>query len=225
LREDSVFSECLTLEELDTKIESENISTDTVPHFTMLRCALASGRLEKQPTTEELFKYIEDHLPRLGLSRNIELQDRLWETLGRHPSFFRPSSADSPTWTYIPPDPAPPTQYLTSFGALSKSLPANVESSPVKKTDTSGTKQSWKPKHQHMLQTLTDLTGYLTTQTYILPSSGFSGYGLTGYTTSSTLATSQQEEIRKEIRALKGLALSRRTFAIPKASSVATPYP
>jgi len=60
-----------------------------------------------------------------------------------------------------------------------------------------------------MLQTLTDLTGYLTTQTYILPSGGFSGYGVTGYTTTSTLATPQQEELRKEIRAMKGLVLSR----------------
>ena len=60
-----------------------------------------------------------------------------------------------------------------------------------------------------MLQTLTDLTGYLTTQTYILPTGGFSGYSGIGYTTSSTLATPQQEEIRKEIRALKGLVLSR----------------
>jgi hypothetical protein len=60
-----------------------------------------------------------------------------------------------------------------------------------------------------MLQTLTDLTGYLTTQTYILPTGGLSGYGGAGYTTGSTLATHQQEEIRKEIRALKGLVLSR----------------
>jgi hypothetical protein len=60
-----------------------------------------------------------------------------------------------------------------------------------------------------MLQTLTDFTGYLTTQTYILPSGGFSGYGVTGYTTTSALATPQQEEIRKDIRALKGLVLSR----------------
>lgn len=60
-----------------------------------------------------------------------------------------------------------------------------------------------------MLQTLTDLTGYLTTQTYVLPSGGFSGYGVSGYTTSSTLATPQQEELRKEIKALKGLTLSR----------------
>lgn len=79
----------------------------------------------------------------------------------------------------------------------------------MKEVSTTDTKQTWKPKYQHMLQTLTDLTGYLTTQTYILPAGGFSGYGGTGYTTNSTLATPQQEEIRKEIRALKGLVLSR----------------
>ena len=135
-------------------------------------------------------------------------QDRLWETLNTHPSHFQPSSAATPTWAYIPPDPASPTQYVTSLDLLSKSLPANIESW-TKKTGTGSTKQSWKPKYQHMLQTLTDLTGYLTTQTYTLPSGGFSGFGITGYTTSSSLATPQQEELRKEIRALKGLVLSR----------------
>jgi len=79
----------------------------------------------------------------------------------------------------------------------------------VKETDTGGTRHAWKPKYQHMLQTLTDLTGYLTTQIYTLPSGGISGYGVTGYTTTSTLASPQQEELRKEIRAMKGLVLSR----------------
>ncbi|KAF9647843.1 hypothetical protein BDM02DRAFT_3180411 [Thelephora ganbajun] len=220
LREDAAFSGCLTLEDLDAKIESERIDIGTVPRFTVLRCALASGKLEKQPTTSELFKSIENHFPGLSLASNVELQDRLWEMLNNHPLYFRPSSADTPTWTYVPSDPAPPTPYLVSLNSLSKSLPPNTESFSVKETDASGTKQSWKPKYQHMLQTLTDLTGYLTTQTYILPTSGFSGYGVTGYTTSSILATPQQEELRKEIRAVKGLALSRRTFAIPKVSSV-----
>ena len=74
LRKDSAFAGCLTLEDLGTKIESEKIEVETVPHFTVLRCALASGKLDKQPTTEELFKNIEEHLPRLGLAGNVELQ-------------------------------------------------------------------------------------------------------------------------------------------------------
>lgn len=74
LREDAAFSECLTLEELNAKIDSEKIGVDPVPHFTVLRCALASGKLENQPTTEELFKIIEDYLPRLGLVNDVELQ-------------------------------------------------------------------------------------------------------------------------------------------------------
>jgi hypothetical protein len=74
LREDAAFSGCITLEGLGTKIESEKIGIETIPHFTVLRCALASGKLDKQPTTEELFKGIEDRLPRLGLASNMELQ-------------------------------------------------------------------------------------------------------------------------------------------------------
>ena len=78
LREDAAFSRCLTLEGLDAKIKSEKIGVDTVPHFTVLRCALASGKLENQPTTEELFKSIEDHLPRLSLANDVELQVGLY---------------------------------------------------------------------------------------------------------------------------------------------------
>jgi len=74
LREDVAFSGCLTLEELDAKIESGETDINTVPHFTVLRCALASGKLEKQPTTEELLKSVGDHLPRLSLADNVELQ-------------------------------------------------------------------------------------------------------------------------------------------------------
>jgi hypothetical protein len=118
-----------------------------------------------------------------------------------------PSTAEIPTWSYGQPDPTPTTQYLASLNFLSKSLPVDTETHSTK--ETTGPKQNWKPKYQHMLQTLTDLTGYLTTQTYILPAGGFSGYGGVGYTASSMLATPQQEEIRKEIRAMKGLALSR----------------
>lgn len=84
LREDAPFSGCLNLEGLDAKIESEKIGVDAVPYFTVLRCALASGKLEKQPTTEELFKSIEDHLPRLGLANNVELQ------VGLCPCFYDP---------------------------------------------------------------------------------------------------------------------------------------
>ena len=35
---------------------------------------MASGKLEKQPTTEELFKSIEDNFPLFGLAKNVELQ-------------------------------------------------------------------------------------------------------------------------------------------------------
>jgi hypothetical protein len=74
LREDAALSECLTLEGLDARIESEKIGIGNVPSFTVLRCALASGKLERQPTTEELFKSIEDHFPRLGLANDVALQ-------------------------------------------------------------------------------------------------------------------------------------------------------
>ena len=87
-REDVAFSECFTLEGLNAKIESEKIGIDSVPHFTVLRCALASGKLEKQPTTEELFKSIEDHFPLFGLAKNVELQVSFISLLSPSPSIL-----------------------------------------------------------------------------------------------------------------------------------------
>jgi hypothetical protein len=59
---------------------------------------------------------------------------------------------------------------------------------------------------QHTLQALSDFTGYITTQLYALPST--SSYRGLGYNAGSTLG-SDEEELRKEIRALKGLVLNR----------------
>ena len=94
LREDVAFSGCFTLEELGARVESEKIGIDTVPRFTVLRCALASGKLEKQPTTEELFKSIEDHFPRLGLASNVELQVGSLSLLSRSPLILSRASCN-----------------------------------------------------------------------------------------------------------------------------------
>ena len=64
---------------------------------------------------------------------------------------------------------------------------------------------------QRLLESLADLTGYITTQTYSFAASSFgipSAFG-TGASSTTTLLPPQHEEIRKEIRALKGLVLNR----------------
>jgi hypothetical protein len=73
---------------------------------------------------------------------------------------------------------------------------------------------SARPTHrfQHTLQALIDFTGYLTTKTYALASAM---HRLPGTTPSATTGI-EEEEIRMEIKALKGLVLNRYrlTFAV-----------
>ncbi|KAI0276316.1 hypothetical protein BGY98DRAFT_1098203 [Russula aff. rugulosa BPL654] len=70
---------------------------------------------------------------------------------------------------------------------------------------------SERPTHrfQHTLQALIDFTGYLTTKTYAFASAMHS---LPGTTPSPATTGIEEEEIRMEIKALKGLVLNRRTF-------------
>jgi hypothetical protein len=67
---------------------------------------------------------------------------------------------------------------------------------------------SERPTHrfQHTLQALIDFTGYLTTKTYALASAM---HRLPGATPSPATKGIEEEEIRMEIKALKGLVLNR----------------
>jgi len=67
---------------------------------------------------------------------------------------------------------------------------------------------SERPTHrfQHTLQSLIDFTGYLTTKTYALASAM---HRLPGATPSPATTGIEEEEIRMEIKALKGLVLNR----------------
>lgn len=60
---------------------------------------------------------------------------------------------------------------------------------------------------QHTYQALSELTGYIATQTYAIPHGMRApGVGL------GVPLTTEEEEVRREIRALKGLVLNRRSF-------------
>jgi len=67
------------------------------------------------------------------------------------------------------------------------------------------------------LEALVDFTGYLTTKTYALASAM---HRLPGIMPPSGMPI-EEEEVRMEIKALKGLVLNRRTFmpTIPRPSS------
>ena len=94
-------------------------------------------------------------------------------------------------WTYNPPNPPEPTQLQNSLDTLSVSLP---------KSRTQG------HKYQHTMQALSDLTGYISSQIY-LPYRSSSGPG--AFLGNSSLLSPAEEELRRDIRALKGLVLNR----------------
>lgn len=155
--------------------------------------------------TEALFRAIEAKLPWLNSEDGARYQNDLWQTLSTHPLFNHKETSKTSLWSYTPPPPPTPTPLLSSLTALHTSLP---------------TSRSQTSPFQHTLQALSDFTGYITTQIYALPS--ISSYRGPGLNTGSTLQP-EEEEIRKEIRALKGLVLNRRSFMNPIQRPSSTP--
>lgn len=123
-------------------------------------------------------------------------KQKLWDTLSTSPLFSRSrpsSSIGSPhngfnvpaVWLYGSPKPAPEPLIAKSLDNLSLALRNNTVDR--------------KNPCQHTLQALADFTGYITTQVY-LP------YRPTGMVDSTNTV---QDEVRREIKALKGLVLNR----------------
>ncbi|KDQ64378.1 hypothetical protein JAAARDRAFT_166529 [Jaapia argillacea MUCL 33604] len=199
-QEDPKYKGCQTLAKvLDTTEEATDI-----PDFTLLRCALqeiaAQGR---KPTTEELFAALEAKLPHLTSDEGLQYEEKLWQTLTTHPFFHHEDADGKSTWSFSPPPPPSEPPLLSSLNTLTSALPKPI-----------GQQTN---QFQHTLQTLFDLTGYISTQTYSIPSISSRSSGLNA----SAHLTPEEEEVRREIRALKGLVLNRRSFmpTIPRAAS------
>lgn len=92
-------------------------------------------------------------------------------------------------WSFHPPTPPSPPPLVTSLSGLHASLPE----APTSRVSIEKTTQA-----------LSDFTGYLASQTY----QAHGNYHITTAGTASFL-TPEEEEIRREIRALKGLVLNR----------------
>ena len=133
----------------------------------------------------------------------LSWQESLWKTLNDSPLFHpteTSSTSEPPRWSYHVPDPAtqstPPL--LPALTKLQSSVAQAVSARPTH-------------RFQHTLQSLIDFTGYLTTKTYALASAM---HRLPGTTPSSATAI-EEEEIRMEIKALKGLVLNRCVSPFP----------
>ncbi|KAI0268108.1 hypothetical protein BC834DRAFT_867934 [Gloeopeniophorella convolvens] len=177
-----------------------------IPQVTLLRCVLADLAGQNKPATaDEIFNMLDaTELPSLEIDEAY--QDTLWKTLNDAPVFRAPepaSSAEPARWEYHTSDPPPPPPLQP---ALTKLHAATALAAAARSTQ----------RFQHTLQALIDFTGYLTTKTYALASAM---HRLPG--TAAAAMPLEEEEVRMEIKALKGLVLNRRTFmpAIPRPSS------
>jgi hypothetical protein len=94
----------------------------------------------------------------------------------------------SSRWTYSAPTPLEPSPLLQSVTMLSSALPQAPRSN----------------SYQRTLQTLSDFTGYISTQIYQPFRPGGTGF----HGMSSTLGPAE-EEFKREVRSLKGLVLNR----------------
>ncbi|KAL0949284.1 hypothetical protein HGRIS_009361 [Hohenbuehelia grisea] len=216
-KEPSGFSECGSIDAV-LKLEA---APEDIPPLTLLRCGISDFQRMKpdeKPTTEELFQIMEAKIPWLTTPEAVEVENALWDTLTTCPFFeqqvkdsaAQPNPIESPAppprqvqWTYNAPTPPERSPLVASLSSLSDAMPAKkavvtkqeLEQSPLQRT----------------LQTLSDFTGYISTQVYM----PYRPPGVGG------MLGPAEDEMRREIRALKGLVLNRRSFmpTIPKAST------
>ncbi|KAF8640033.1 hypothetical protein AX17_001275 [Amanita inopinata Kibby_2008] len=218
-REPTKYSHCQTLGEIMELLDETQPNHQEIPAVTLLRVGIAELDREKEgesaPTTEELFRYLENKISWLLSEEGAKYEQVLWETLSTCPLFQQATSIDSSDsqadeistwarWLYRTPEPPVPSVLQESLTSLATSLPETA--------DPQGN------KYQHTMQTLTNFTGYLSTQIY-LPYRSAPGPG--AFMSGSSLLSPAEEELRREIRALKGLVLNRKSFmsTVPRANS------
>ncbi|KAL1740281.1 hypothetical protein HDZ31DRAFT_47798, partial [Schizophyllum fasciatum] len=194
------WRECHTVKAALQAAEVEGVEVGEIPAVTLLRCALeelkGAGKENALPSTEDVFRVLEGRIPWLLSDEGVVREGVLWDTLSTSPLFASEMDGlqEIQRWRYVNPEVPPTPPLLDSLQGLSRTMakfPAQNEDRPSQRT----------------LQALGDFTGYLSSQVY----APFRPTGMQYGTGSSGLGP-LEEEIRKEIRALKGLVLNRRSF-------------
>ncbi|KAF9058060.1 hypothetical protein BJ165DRAFT_103482 [Panaeolus papilionaceus] len=219
-------SECAAAQSLKGLVElSGEKESDfaKLPPQTVLRCAITNFGEGKTgdaavPTTQDLFRYMEGNVTWLLTDEGLEYENLLWDTLQSCPWFRNTISISAPAesppegqgvarWEYIPQEPPTPPPIMQSLTKLAEELPKDS--------------RERKSPFQHGLQTLSDFTGYISTQIYMPYRPPPLGSGIPSANGQEPI----EEEMRREIRTLKGLVLNRRSFlpSIPRATT--TPVP
>ncbi|KAJ3786566.1 hypothetical protein GGU10DRAFT_290006 [Lentinula aff. detonsa] len=204
-KEPSAFAGCHSLLDVLTEAETHKLEISELPHLTLLRCAWEDFRklpdcADSNPRTEELFQVLESRIPWLVSAEGVPFERNLWEVLSTTSVFNGLTSQDSPEevsapvrWAYIPPKPAIPTPFLSSLESLSSTV-------------TTYQPQSTSSPYQYTLQAMSEFTGYISSNLY----TPYRPPPLPGTTAPSI--GEPADELKKEIRALKGLVLNRRSF-------------
>lgn len=198
--EPELYRDCRSVKAALLRGEVELVEMANMPTVTLLRCAIEElrgpGREEELPTTEDIFRVLEGRIPWLLCEDGLLFEGRLWETLNTCSLFAESEDAQGlQRWGYVPTEAPPTPPILTSLETLTASLtnlPEETENRPCQRT----------------MQTLSDFTGYLSSQVYTPFRTTVAHYGMS----SSGNLGPVEEDMRKEIRALKGLVLNRRTF-------------
>ena len=120
------------------------------------------------------------------------VQNQLWETLSTSPFFEKTETDEAEIWSFKPPTEQPPPPLMSSLSKLRDTLPGP-------RPQINGL--------QGLSETLSELTEYAASQVYRVPAY-MSNYRYTASGLTSTLSP-DEEEIRREIRSLKGLVLNR----------------
>ncbi|KAL0580093.1 hypothetical protein V5O48_001952 [Marasmius crinis-equi] len=210
-KESSEFSACHTLDQVLKQAESQKLVSQDLPQITLLRCGIEefkhrSGQDDSAgPSTEELFRVLENKIPWLVSDEGFAFEQKLWDTLSSCDIFESSSLPGSespdtltPHWSYKSRVPPPPPPLMTSLGTLSSEI------SQCRRTTS----------YHHTLQSLSEFTGYISTQVY-------APYKPPASVGSNPSNSTVEDELKKEIRALKGMVLNRRSFlpAIPRVGS------
>jgi hypothetical protein len=229
-KEEPEYAACHSLDDIlacRRKADIDDDDAGDTSNVSILRSAIEELARSKESTegisTGDLFDYLEVKLPWLKGEQGAECENDLWQMLNECPLFTStsPQSSSSSSirehpsrllWTYVPPPISPPPPMVVALETLQAALPRNSPAPPLSKTETVPLRPA-----QRTLQVLADFTGYIATQTYSF-ATHMRGVG-------GSLRTNDTEvdEIRREIRALKGLVLNRRSFlpnmGIPRTSS------
>ncbi|RXW21940.1 hypothetical protein EST38_g3906 [Candolleomyces aberdarensis] len=213
-RESPTFSRCKSVGQILKTFGETEPDFFSIPPVSLLRCAISdfskrNTEGDPNPTAEEIFRVLEGRIPWLLTEEGYKLKKSLYETLLNCPLFIeeKPEKSEGTqeqplvsTWKYAPPPPSTPSPLVQSIQSLSSAMPVpeKIRISPF----------------QHVIQTLSEFTGYISSQVYIPYHPPPGGMGIV---TSHSLSPAE-EQLKREIRTLKGLVLNRKSFmpSIPR---------